>query len=82
MGCILSFCQRRKNSNEDFEKENGAFHALIVSDDHLPPIIATDGSDGIIPLFAPAPSDEDIIMSSSSKTEEDEIENANHPNMQ
>ncbi|OHT05485.1 hypothetical protein TRFO_26753 [Tritrichomonas foetus] len=70
MGCFTSLC----HNDNDLENEKGQFAALVVSENAPPPIVGRECSDGVIPLFAPAPSDDDVIMSSDSEIEDDESE--------
>ena len=71
MGCFTSLCDDQ-SKDKDLEEENGQFEALFASGNTPNPnTVAKDYSDDAIPLFAPAPSDDDIIMSSDSEIEEE-----------
>lgn len=74
MGCILSLCNiNDKEKDKDYEEEKGQFDALIMSGNlSNPNPIGRENSDDVIPLFAPAPSDDDIIISSDSENIEEE----------
>ena len=65
MGCLLSLCP-----DEDLQNEHGRFNELIVPDNMETPIHARDADDGTVPLFAPAPSDDDVLITSEFSEEE------------
>ena len=66
MGCLISLCP-----SEELENEQGKFDALVVPDNMETPLHAADADDGTIPLFAPAPSDDDILITSEFQEEEE-----------
>lgn len=78
MGCFTSLCSD-KDKDKDYEEEKGQFEALVMSGNPSSPApLGRENSDDAIPLFAPAPSDDDIIMSSDSEIIEEESEHSAH----
>jgi hypothetical protein len=65
MGCFASLC------DDALKNEQGQFDALVVPATSIAPIMAPDSDTGAIPLFAPAPSDdENVVISSDSDAEQ------------
>lgn len=80
MGCFTSLCNDQ-SKDKDLEEENGQFEALVVSGNASNPNpMGKELSDDGIPLFAPAPSDDDIIMSSDSEIIDDESDHTKQEN--
>ena len=68
-----------KDKDKDYEEEKDQFEALVMSGNasNTAPL-GKENSDDVIPLFAPAPSDDDIIMSSDSEIIEEESDHSIH----
>lgn len=67
MGCFVSLCP-----DEDMLLKQGHFDALTVPDDTPAPLLGRDGDEGGVLLFAPAPSDDDIVSSTTENEYEEQ----------